>query len=47
MRHDDGRVTTVTVHKNDDLPVGLLRKIVDEDLKMKMDVFAKLLKKKK
>jgi predicted RNA binding protein YcfA (HicA-like mRNA interferase family) len=31
LKHVDGRVTTVPVHKNDDLPKGLLRKIVRED----------------
>ena len=47
FRHHDGRATTVPVHKNNDLPKGLLRKIVGEDLKMEMNDFAKLLKKKK
>ncbi|WP_276974934.1 type II toxin-antitoxin system HicA family toxin [Flavobacterium filum] len=37
LRHFDGRVTTIPVHKNDDLPKGLLRKIVREDLKIEMD----------
>ena len=44
MRHPDGRVTTVPIHKNEDLPKGLLRKIVRNDLKMKMEDFAKLVK---
>lgn len=44
MRHSDGRVTTVPVHKNEDLPKGLLRKIVRNDLKMDMEDFAKLVK---
>jgi len=26
MKHEDGRVTTIPVHKNDDLPKGLMRK---------------------
>ena len=26
LKHTDGRVTTVPVHKNEDLPKGLLRK---------------------
>jgi predicted RNA binding protein YcfA (HicA-like mRNA interferase family) len=47
MKHPDGRVTTVPVHKNEDLPKGLLRKIVREDLKMEMEEFAKLLEGKK
>ncbi len=44
MRHPDGRVTTVPVHKNEDLPKGLLRKIVRNDLKMEMADFVKLVK---
>jgi predicted RNA binding protein YcfA (HicA-like mRNA interferase family) len=47
MKHKDGRVTTIPVHKNDDLPKGLLRKIVSEDLGLEMDEFAKLIKTKK
>jgi len=37
LKHSDGRVTTVPVHKNEDLPKGLLRKIVREDLKIEME----------
>ena len=37
MRHADGRVTTVPVHGSSNLPKGLLRKIVREDLAMDMD----------
>ena len=33
LKHPDGRITTVPVHKNKDLPKGLLRKIIREDLK--------------
>ena len=40
LRHPDGRVTTVPVHGNDDLPKGLLRKIIREDLKLTMEEFA-------
>ena len=43
MKHDDGRVTTIPVHKNEDLPKGLLRKIVREDLQIEMETFSKLL----
>ena len=43
LRHPDGRVTTVPVHGNDDLPKGLLRKIVREDLGMTNDEFAALI----
>lgn len=39
MKHADGRVTTIPVHKNDDLPKGLLRKIIREDLQMSMEDF--------
>jgi predicted RNA binding protein YcfA (HicA-like mRNA interferase family) len=45
MRHDDGRVTTVPVHKNEDLPKGLLRKIVREDLQMTIEDLEKLINK--
>lgn len=43
LRHADGRVTTVPVHKNEDLPKGLLRKIIREDLECSMEEFHKLL----
>jgi predicted RNA binding protein YcfA (HicA-like mRNA interferase family) len=42
LKHDDGRVTTVPVHKNEDLPKGLLRKIIKEDLQMNAEDFEKL-----
>jgi predicted RNA binding protein YcfA (HicA-like mRNA interferase family) len=42
MKHLDGRVTTVPVHKKEDLPRGLLRKIIREDLKMDVEEFEKL-----
>ncbi|NNM94467.1 MAG: addiction module toxin, HicA family [Bacteroidia bacterium] len=42
LRHPDGRVTTVPVHRNMDLPKGLLRKIIREDLKMDNEDFQKL-----
>ena len=47
MRHKDGRVTTVPVHKNEDLPKGLLRKIVREDLQLEMKDFESWIKNKK
>jgi len=43
MKHPDGRVRTVPVHKNDDLPKGLLHKIIREDLKMDLHAFEKLI----
>ena len=46
LKHSDGRVSTVPVHNNDDLPKGLLRKIIREDLDMELDEFIKLIYKK-
>lgn len=31
LKHPDGRVTTIPVHKNEELPKGLMRKIIRED----------------
>ena len=42
MKHPDGRITTVPVHKNEDLSKGLLRKIIREDLKMDVEDFGRL-----
>ncbi len=28
MKHTDGRITSIPVHKNDPIPKGLLRKII-------------------
>lgn len=39
--HADGRKTTVPQHAGRDLPRGLLRKIVTQDLGMEMDDFVK------
>ncbi|MEK6795353.1 MAG: type II toxin-antitoxin system HicA family toxin [Spirochaetota bacterium] len=39
LRHPDGRATTVAVHGNSDLPKGLLRKIIREDIGMELDEF--------
>lgn len=47
LKHPDGRVTTVPVHKNQDLPKGLLRKIIREDLELDLNVFIKLWNKHK
>jgi predicted RNA binding protein YcfA (HicA-like mRNA interferase family) len=35
MKSEDGRVTTIPVHGNEDLPVGLMRKIIREDLELR------------
>jgi predicted RNA binding protein YcfA (HicA-like mRNA interferase family) len=43
LKHSDGRVTTVPVHKNDPIPKGLLRKILREDIEMPVEDFKKLL----
>ena len=37
MKHADGRITTVPVHKNDPVPKGLLRKILREDIKITLE----------
>jgi len=42
LKHPDGRITTVPVHKNQDLPKGLLRKIIREDLDMELEDFFRL-----
>lgn len=42
LKHPDSRVTTVPVHKNQDLPKGLLRKIIREDLELELDTFIEL-----
>lgn len=44
LKHLDGRVTTVPVHKNQDLPKGLLRKIIREDLELAPNEFINLWK---
>jgi len=43
MKHPDGRVTTIPVHKSDPLPKGLLRKIIREDLQMEVEKIRALL----
>ncbi len=47
LKHPDGRVTTVPVHKNEDLPKGLTRKIIREDLDMELDEFLAIYEKYK
>jgi predicted RNA binding protein YcfA (HicA-like mRNA interferase family) len=44
LKHSDGRITTIPVHKNEDLPKGLLRKIIREDLELSVEEFTALLK---
>ncbi len=47
LKHPDGRITTVPVHKNEDLPKGLMRKIIRDDLGLELDLFIKLYKRVK
>ncbi len=42
MKHADGRVTTVPIHGNNDLPKGLLRKIIREDVLLELEAFIAL-----
>jgi len=42
LRSEDGRVTTVPVHGNKDIPKGLLRKIIREDLEISFEEFLEL-----
>ncbi len=42
LGRDDGRVTTVPVHGNREIPKGLLRKMIREDLEMSLDEFSGL-----
>jgi len=41
LKADDGRVTTIPIHGNREIPRGLLRKIIREDLQMELDDFLK------
>ena len=45
MKHPDGRIATVPVHKNDPVSKGLLRKIIREDIVISIDEFNKLVHK--
>lgn len=45
LKHPDGRITTVPIHKNDSLPKGLLRKILREDIEMSIETLHQLIKK--
>jgi predicted RNA binding protein YcfA (HicA-like mRNA interferase family) len=44
LKHADGRVTTVPVHGNEDLPKGLLSKILKEDLEITFEELENLMK---
>ena len=45
LKHEDGRITTIPVHKNNDLPKGLMKKIIRDDLKLDLEDFEKLVEK--
>ncbi len=45
LKHPDGRVTTIPVHANRDLPKGLVRAIIKEDVGMEISEFLQLLNK--
>jgi predicted RNA binding protein YcfA (HicA-like mRNA interferase family) len=40
MKSGDGRYTTIPIHSGEDIPTGLLRKIIREDLEMTLEDFA-------
>lgn len=42
LKSEDGRATTVPVHVNRDIPKGLLRKIIREDIEISLEEFSKL-----
>jgi len=44
LKYPDGRVTTVPVHKNEDLPKGLMHKIIREDLDLELGELLNLYK---
>ncbi|HPC76693.1 MAG TPA: type II toxin-antitoxin system HicA family toxin [bacterium] len=47
LRAEDGRVTTIPVHGNKDIPKGLLRKIIREDMEISLEEFLELYSKYK
>lgn len=44
MKHPDGRITTIPVHKNDSISKGLLRKIIREDISISIEEFNKMVR---
>ena len=44
LKSSDGKVTTVPIHSGQDIPKGLLRKIIREDLEMTLEEFLKIFK---
>ena len=47
MKSDDGRYTTIPVHSGEDIPKGLLRKIIRDDLEITLDEFVEAYEKYK
>jgi predicted RNA binding protein YcfA (HicA-like mRNA interferase family) len=47
MKSFDGRYTSIPVHSGEDVPKGLLRKIIREDLEMTLEDFAEAYEKYK
>jgi len=45
MKAGDGRYTSVPVHSGEEIPKGLLRKIIREDLEMELEEFARVYQK--
>jgi predicted RNA binding protein YcfA (HicA-like mRNA interferase family) len=41
-KHPDGRKTTIPIHSNEDICIGLLIKIIKKDLNITRDEFLKL-----
>jgi len=44
MKHPDGRITTIPVHKNESIAKGLLRKIIREDIVVSIEKFNEMVK---
>ena len=47
LHHKDGRVTTIPIHSNKEIPKGLLRKIIREDLQLSLEDFIEIYSKQK
>jgi predicted RNA binding protein YcfA (HicA-like mRNA interferase family) len=47
MKSEDGRYSTIPVHTGEDIPKGLLRKIIREDLEMTLEEFSEAYEKYK
>jgi len=42
LKSEDGRATTIPLHGNREIPKGLLRKIIREDLEISLEEFVAL-----